>query len=61
MLRPLRDHVVSLELRIQELRDMLTVPNLAAEERGRIESQIQSAQLAMSRYIEAFELEQKIQ
>lgn len=60
MLRSLRDHMVELEMRIQALRDKLTLPNLTEEERARTNSQIQVAELALSHYMKAFELEQKI-
>ena len=60
MLRSLRDHIVELQLRIQTLRDKLTLPNLTEAERASINSQIQLADLALSHYMKAFELEQKI-
>ena len=52
--------MVELEMRIQALRDKLTLPNLTEEERARTNSQIRVAELALSHYMKAFELEQKI-
>lgn len=60
MLRPLCDHLVSLGIQIQTLRDRLTDPNLTLQERSLIESKAELAQLALTRYREAFDLEQKI-
>lgn len=60
MLRSLRDHIVELEMRIQTLRDKLTLPNLTEPERESVHAQIQVAELALSHYMKAYELEQKI-
>jgi hypothetical protein len=59
MLRPLRDHFMNLEHRLQALRDELTRPNLTAEERKRIEMRMQLSELALKHYVKAFELERR--
>ena len=61
MLRPLRDHLVSLELRLQTLRDELTRPNLTAPERKQIEITMRTSELALRLYMKAFELERKVE
>jgi hypothetical protein len=60
MLRPLRDHVMDLEHRLQALRDQLTRPNLSAEERKRIATKMRVSELALKHYLKAFELERKV-
>ena len=50
---------MDLEHRLQALRDQLTRPNLAAEERKRIELRMEMSELALQHYLEAYELERK--
>ncbi len=59
MLRPLRDHLLNLEQRLQLLRDELTRPNLTADERRRVETRMRTSELALKYYVKAFELERK--
>lgn len=59
MLRPLRDHVMNLEQRLQALRDELTRPTVTAEERKRIRIRIRVTELALRHYAKAFEFERK--
>jgi hypothetical protein len=60
MQRTLQEHVFQLEERIQRLRDELTKPTLKAEEFHRISSELRAAELALTFYRKAFELEQRI-
>jgi hypothetical protein len=60
MLRPLRDHIMNLEHRLQDLRGELTRPGLTKEERERIETRMRTSELALQHYVKAFELEQKV-
>jgi len=57
MLLPLRDHVMTLEFRLQDLRDLLTRPALSAEERAEIETRMRRSELALEYYRKAYELE----
>ena len=59
MLQPLRDHLINLEHRIQALRNELTRPALAAEERARVEVKMRVSELALRHYIKGYELERK--
>ena len=60
MERTLREHIVGLEERRQLLRDQLTKPSLSRAERARIQQEIATVELALTRYLEAFQLEQKL-
>lgn len=59
MMRPLRDHLVGLELRLQTLRGELTRLNLTIEERKQVETKMRVSERALRLYIKAFELERK--
>jgi len=59
MLRPLRDHVMNLEYRLQCLGDGLTRTTLTDEERAHREMKMRLSVLALKYCIKAFELEQK--
>lgn len=59
MMRPLRDHLVGLELRLQTLRGELTRHNLTSEERRQVEMKMRISERALRLYIKAFELERK--
>jgi hypothetical protein len=56
----LREHIIGLEQKIQMLRDQLTKSHLSTSERSRIQDDIRTAELALSCFQEAFELEQSI-
>jgi hypothetical protein len=58
--RPLHEHIIFLEQRIQELRDQLTVSDPGGEELVRIRAQIQTAELSLAHFRAAYDLEQKL-
>lgn len=60
MQRTLNEHLLRLQLKVQELNDQLTRPNLSVFENSRIESEIRVAELALTCYLKGFEIEQKI-
>ncbi len=59
MQNTLQEHILHLEYRIQELRDMLTASR-DPEDTTRIDSELQTAILALRLYCEAFDAEQKV-
>lgn len=60
MERTPREHVFDIEERRQMLRDQLTKPSLSTAERTRIQHEIATSELVLTRYFEVFELEQKL-
>lgn len=60
MQRTLNEHLLRLQHRSQELSDQLTNPALSIHERNRIESEIRVTELALTCYLKAYEIEQKI-
>lgn len=60
MQHPLYEHFLSVQHRMQALKDRLTESSVAADQRKRIESDIELAELALMHYRKAYELEQKI-
>lgn len=60
MQRTLNEHLLQLQHKTQELSDQLTSPALSNPERNRIESEIRVVELALTCYLKAFEIEQKI-
>ena len=60
MQRPLHDHILYLEERVQILRAELTEPRRFARERERIESELNVAETALAHYRAAIDLEQNI-
>jgi hypothetical protein len=60
MQRTLNDHILQLHQTLQELGDQLTKPAISSAERKRVESEIRVAELALTCYLKAFEIEQKI-
>lgn len=57
MRHSLHSHIIYLENRIQSLKDGLTRPRLTTEEIQSLELQISVAELALTRYREAYSLE----
>jgi hypothetical protein len=60
MQRTLNEHIVQLRQRIQVLGNQLTMPSISGVERKRVESEIRVAELALTCYLKALEIEQKI-
>jgi hypothetical protein len=58
--RPLRDHISYLEIRLRELNREIMENRRSQEERNRLESEIRAANLALSYYREALNLEKQI-
>ena len=58
--RSLRAHIISLELRVQELRDQLTDPQRPSREIAYIRRQVKAVELALAHYRKAYELEQGV-
>lgn len=58
--RPLKDHISLLEQRIEELTLEAMQNNNTLSERNRIESEIRVAQMALSHYRQALELEKEL-
>ncbi len=57
MKKPLEDHIRGLEERLQFLHEQVMINQLSHEERNRIEAEIRAANLAISHYRAALELE----
>jgi hypothetical protein len=53
-------HIMRLEHRIQALRDQLTEGGHSAPERNRLSEELRTAELAVTYYRRAFELEEQI-
>lgn len=60
MQRTLHEHIMTLELRVQELRSHLTKSIDLSSERTRIEEELRLAELALGHYQIGFDIEQKI-
>ena len=60
MERTVREHVVGLQERLLMLRDQLTKPSLSNTEGVRIQRKIATVELALTRFLEALEVERKI-
>ena len=60
MERTLGEHITYLQNRVQSLQRQLTDSTLTEIERNRIQAEIQVAELALSHYRKAFELEREI-
>jgi hypothetical protein len=58
--RPLRDHIRYLEDRIHDLSEKLMNAGLSQPERNRIEAELRAAQLALTHYRAALELEKTL-
>ena len=58
--RPVRDHISHLENRLRKLNQEVMDNSRSQEERNRLESEIRAANLALSYYREALDLEKKI-
>lgn len=58
--RPLKEHISHLERRLQELNREIMENRRTQDERNRLESEIRAAQLALTYYRKAFELEQQV-
>ena len=55
--RPIREHLISLGQRIQELNLQIMENRLTVDERNRIEAEIRAAQSAVEHYRKALEIE----
>lgn len=55
-----RDHLQRLQLRVENLSQKSMERNLAQEERNRLEAEIRAANLAITHYQAALELEQSL-
>ena len=58
--RPLREHIHTLEERLQALTDKMMANRLSQPERNRVEAEIRAASLAISHYKTALQLEKTI-
>jgi hypothetical protein len=56
----LKDHIARLEARIRELSEESMTDNLNYVERNRIESEIRAAEMALSYYRRAYDLERQV-
>jgi hypothetical protein len=59
--KPLKQHVVELERRIQRLSQEMMQNRKTLVERNRIESELRVAQQALTRYQQAIQLEKQLQ
>ena len=58
--RPLREHIQNLERRIRLLSQQIMDNHRTREDRNRIESELRAAEMALSYYRKAVELEQQV-
>jgi hypothetical protein len=58
--RPIREHLISLNQRIQELSQQIMENRLTQSERNRVESEIRAAQQAAEYYRKALEIENRL-
>ena len=57
---PLKVHIRNLEQRLQTLTEQLMANRVSREERNRLEAEIRAANLALSHYRTAIELERSV-
>lgn len=60
MERPLKDHIAHLEQRLKELNKQIMENRRTQIERNRIESEIRAAEMVLTYYRKALELERQI-
>jgi hypothetical protein len=58
--KPLKEHISRLEQRIQALNEQIMSNRLRQEERNRLEAEIRAANLAITHYKAAIELEKSL-
>lgn len=58
--RPLKEHISHLEHRLQELNREIMENKRTQDERNQLESEIRAAQLALTYYRKALELERQV-
>jgi hypothetical protein len=61
MEKPLKQHIIQLEVRVQQLTQDIMQNRKTRDERNRIEAELRVAQQALSHYREAMKLETKLQ
>jgi hypothetical protein len=60
MERPLKDHLRGLEDRLQQLHERVMLNSVSREERNQLEAEIRAANLAISHFRAALELERSL-
>ena len=57
---PLKEHIQRLEMRLEHLSALIMANRITLEERNKIDAEIRAANLALSHYRTAFELEKSV-